>query len=260
MSLNINNMRKPWSREETIVAFYVYCKVPFKESGKENPIIRHYAQILGRSPSALNMKVGNIGRLDPDLRKKGITGLRHGARMEKEVWKEFSSAPERLAYESERIIAELQGKTLEERMGLDTHALPSGKEREAVVKQRVNQQFFRTAVLSAYNNKCCVSGVGSTELLEACHIVDWGCDSVNRTNPKNGLCMNPFFHKAYDKLLIGISPNLVITISDELLTKTYEGRFLTYLKGLQGRKITMPDRFLPEKDFLQMRYEQFKKR
>lgn len=37
MSLNINNMRKPWSREETIVAFYVYCKVPFKESGKENP-------------------------------------------------------------------------------------------------------------------------------------------------------------------------------------------------------------------------------
>ena len=79
-------------------------------------------------------------------------------------------------------------------------------------------------------------------------------------NPKNGLCMNPFFHKAYDKLLIGISPDLVITISDELLTKTYEGRFLTYLKGLQGRKITMPDRFLPEKDFLQMRYEQFKKR
>lgn len=152
-------MRKPWSREETIVAFYVYCKVPFKESGKENPIIRHYAQILGRSPSALNMKVGNIGRLDPDLRKKGITGLRHGARMEEEVWKEFSSAPERLAYESERIIAELQGKTLEERMGLDTHALPSGKEREAVVKQRVNQQFFRTAVLSAYNNKCCVSAL-----------------------------------------------------------------------------------------------------
>ena len=86
-------MRKPWSREETIVAFYVYCKVPFKESGKENPIIRHYAQILGRSPSALNMKVGNIGRLDPDLRKKGITGLRHGARRKKKCGKSFPLLP-----------------------------------------------------------------------------------------------------------------------------------------------------------------------
>lgn len=30
--------------------------------------------MLGRSPSALNMKVGNIGRLDPDLKEQGITG------------------------------------------------------------------------------------------------------------------------------------------------------------------------------------------
>lgn len=28
-----------WSREETIVAFNVYCKIPFKNSSKENPII-----------------------------------------------------------------------------------------------------------------------------------------------------------------------------------------------------------------------------
>ena len=60
-----------WSREETIVAFYVYCKIPFKDCNKTHPIIKEYAQILKRSPSALSMKVGNIGRLDPDLQKKG---------------------------------------------------------------------------------------------------------------------------------------------------------------------------------------------
>lgn len=73
----------PWSREETIVAFNVYCKIPFKDSRKSHPIIIKYAQILGRTPSALNMKIGNIGRLDPDLRNKGITGLVHGATLEK---------------------------------------------------------------------------------------------------------------------------------------------------------------------------------
>ena len=69
-----------------------------------HPVIRQYAQILGRTPSALNMKIGNIGRLDPDLYKKGISGLVHGAKMEEEVWNEFYGNPELLAFESEKII------------------------------------------------------------------------------------------------------------------------------------------------------------
>lgn len=68
-----------WIREETIVAFYVYCIIPFASSSKTNLIIIDYANMIGRSPSALNMKIGNIGRLDPELKKKDITGLTHGA-------------------------------------------------------------------------------------------------------------------------------------------------------------------------------------
>ena len=54
-------------------------------SSKTNPIIIDYANMIGRSPSALNMKIGNIGRLDPELKKKNITGLTHGAKMEELV-------------------------------------------------------------------------------------------------------------------------------------------------------------------------------
>jgi hypothetical protein len=77
-----------WTREETIVAFNVYCKVPFKSSSKTNPTIIKYANIIGRSPSALNMKVGNFGRLDPELKKQGAAGAdgpedRHGYRFRK---------------------------------------------------------------------------------------------------------------------------------------------------------------------------------
>jgi putative restriction endonuclease len=75
-----------WTKEETIVAFNVYCKVPFKKSSKSNPTIIKYANIIGRSPSALNMKVGNFGRLDPELKRQGIVVLSHGSKFEDEVW------------------------------------------------------------------------------------------------------------------------------------------------------------------------------
>ena len=79
-----------WTKEDTIVAFNVYCKTPFKASNKNNPTIIKYADILGRSSSALNMKVGNFGRLDPELKKQGIVGLAHGSKLEAEVWDEFN--------------------------------------------------------------------------------------------------------------------------------------------------------------------------
>ena len=249
-----------WTREETIVAFNVYCKIPFKSSSKYNPTIIKYAKILGRSPSALNMKVGNIGRLDPDLKEKGITGLGHGSKIEIDVWNEFYGNPDLLAFESERIIAKLTNQSIENSTSIRTDDLPSGTEREVIVKQRVNQSFFRNAVLSAYNFRCCISGVLLADLLEACHIVDWSEDVHNRTNPKNGLCMNPFFHKAYDKLLLGISPDLQVIVSEDLLLASTEDSFTNYLKHINGRTIILPDKFFPKKEFLEIHYNKFIKR
>ena len=209
---------KNWSREETIIAFNLYCKIAFKDSSKTHPLVVKYAELLGRSPSALNMKIGNIGRLDPDLKSQGIKGLVHGAKLEEEIWQEFCDNPDRLAFESERLIAQLSQKSIEESLNIGIDNLPQGLEREAVVKQRVSQSFFRSAVMSSYNHRCCISGITLPSLLEACHIVAWSDDKLNRTNPKNGLCMNSFFHKAYDKHLLGISPDMKIVISEKLRT------------------------------------------
>ena len=249
-----------WTREETIVAFNVYCKIPFKSSSKTHPMIIKHAKLLGRSPSALNMKVGNLGRLDPDLKEQGITGLVHGAKMEEEVWNEFYGNPERLAFESEKIIARLSNQSVEVSASIKTDDLPKGMERSVIIKQRVNQTFFRATVMSAYNFRCCISGVSVPDLLEACHIVDWSQDEQNRTNPKNGLCMNPFFHKAYDKNLLGITPELGIVISEELMQNVSDASFLSYLRGLNGKNILLPDRFLPQREFLEVHYDKFIKR
>ena len=250
-------MSNNWTREETIIAFNVYCKIPFKNSRKTHPMVVKFAKIIGRSPGALNMKIGNLGRHDPDLKSQGITGLEHGAKIEVDVWNEFYGNPEKLAYESERLIAKYLGKSIEETSGITTNDLPQGKEREVVVRQRVNQSFFRAAVMSSYNFRCCISGVQTPELVEACHIVDWSENEQNRTNPRNGLCLNPFFHKAYDKLLISITPDFDIVIPDSLIESVDSIDTKTYLSQLNGTKINLPDKFLPQKDFLDIHHQKF---
>ena len=252
-------MKNEWSKEETIIAFNVYCKIPFKNSSKTHPLVVQYANLLGRSPSALNMKIGNLGRLDPNLKEKGIVGLGHGSKMEEIVWEEFANNPEKLSYESELLIARFLNKTIEETSGIDLNNIPEGIEKTAIVKQRVNQSFFRNTVLASYNFCCCISGVKETGLLDACHIIEWAEDKRNRLNPTNGLCMNPFFHRAYDKNLIAITPDYKIKISNRLINQVVNDDFKGYLNSLNNGSIIMPDRFLPNKNFLELRYENFKK-
>ncbi len=162
-----------WTKEETIIAFNVYCKIPFKSSSKTNPLVIKYAKILGRSSSALNMKIGNFGRLDPDLKKQGITGLVNGSKLEEEVWNEFNGNWDKLVFQSEKLLAKFQNKKVEE---IEMNSFPEGRENFVSTKVRVNQNFFRNMILSSYNMKCCITGLCFTELLVASHIKPWSVD------------------------------------------------------------------------------------
>lgn len=188
-----------WTREQTIVAFNVYCKVPFKKSSSRHPVIIKYAQIIGRSPSALNMKVGNFGRLDPELRRKGIIGLTNGSKLEETIWNEFHGNWDDLAFESELLISKYQNKTIEEISEIDLSDIPAGLDKERLVKTRVNQNFFRTTILTAYEQKCCITGLSIPDFLVASHIIPWSKNKKERLNPRNGLCLNSLHDKAFDK-------------------------------------------------------------
>ncbi len=239
-----------WTKEETIIAFNVYCKIPFKSSNKNNPIIIKYANIIGRSPSALNMKVGNFGRLDPELKKQGISGLVNGSKLEEDVWNEFNGNWEKLSFESELLIAKFQNKKIEELVDFDLDNLPEGKERETIIRARVNQSFFRSTILSSYNQKCCITGLSILELLVASHIVPWVKDEKNRINPHNGLCLNSIHDKAFDRGFITITTNFKIKVSRQLFDlkndKAVADLFLKY----ENQFIILPDKFLPSKEFL----------
>ena len=243
-----------WTREETIIAFNVYCKVPFKSSSKTNPTIIKYANIIGRSPSALNMKVGNFGRLDPELRKQGIVGLGNGSKLDEIIWNEFNGNWDKLAFESEKLIAEFQNKSIEQIETLNIEDFPKGEERETIIKARVNQSFFRSTILSSYNLKCCITGLSISEFLVASHIIPWKKNENNRLNPHNGLCLNSIHDKAFDKGFITITPDYKIKVSKYFDDYKNDEAIPDFFLKYENQSIILPDRFLPSKDFLDWHY------
>lgn len=188
-----------WTREELILAFSLYSEIPFGKIHMGNPKVVELSKLLRRTAGSVSMKLSNFARLDPALQARGISGLQRGAKGEKEVWDEFRERPEALAFESQLLLAGKLGKPVEDVAQIRTDDLPRAAiEREALVRLRVNQSFFRRRILSAYEFQCCVTGLKVRELLVASHIVPWSQDATNRLNTRNGLCLNPLHDRAFD--------------------------------------------------------------
>ena len=243
---------KRWSRDELILAFNLYCKIPFGRIDMHNPEIISLAKILGRSPAAVSWKLANFARLDPSLKKRNIAGASHGSKLDEAVWNEFSRDWAGLAFESERLLADRSRTSVESIAEIDPADLPPrGKERDAMVRVRVNQAFFRRAVLAAYDFRCCITGLAVPELLVASHIVPWSRDVVNRVNPRNGLLLNALHDRAFDLGLLTITPNFVVKVSPGLLKKSRDGSpAAALLAESDGFPMRLPQKFLPEAAFL----------
>jgi len=241
-----------WSREEHILAFNLYSQIPFGTIHVRNPRIKALATLLDRSIGSVSRKLANFARLDPYLKERGIQGLSHGARGEEEVWNEFAKHPEALAFESERLRAAREGRSVEDVAQIETLDLPpKGRERDAMVRVRVNQGFFRRRVLSVYGFRCCVTGLSIPELLVASHIIPWAKDHENRMNPRNGLCLNSLHDRAFECGLMWIESNFVVRMSPRLrdLGNTPSDAAI-WLRGFEGKRLILPRNFQPDPDLL----------
>jgi putative restriction endonuclease len=244
-------VRTNWTRDELIVAFNLYCKTPFGRIHIRNPEIIALAKALGRTPSAVSWKLANFASLDPSLKKRNIAGASHGGRLEKEVWTEFNDDWERLSFESESLRLKMIGQPPQQE---DEQLYPEGKTREAIVRTRVNQGFFRAAVLAAYDSTCCITGITVSALLCASHIIPWSQDLKNRTNPRNGLCLNAIHDRAFDRGLLTITLDYEVMISPRIKTIKNTG-IESLISSYEKTKIRVPDRFAPERSFLLYHHE-----
>lgn len=241
-----------WTREELILAFNLYFKIPFGKIDDRTPEIISLSKIIGRTPSAVALKLANFAHLDPVLRKRGIVGASHGSKLDAVIWEEFNGNLENLSFESEALLAERTGRKIEEVSEIYVLDLPKeGKERDALVKARVNQSFFRKTVLAAYSLKCCITGLSIPSLLTASHIIPWSEDKANRMNPQNGLCLNALHDRAFDKGWITVTPDLLVRVSPRIQKMSDEKAVCDLLLKYDGAQIREPRRFFPDAKFLE---------
>jgi len=124
------------------------------------------------------------------------------------------------------------------------------------VRVRVNQSFFRSRILSAYNFRCCVTGLTVQPLLTASHIIPWAEDAKNRLNPKNGLCLNALHDRAFDRHLMWIEDDYVIRFSSRLHKSVdAEKETIRWLTSFDGARLLLPKKFTPDTEFLKRHAE-----
>ena len=245
--------RRNWTREELILAFNLYLKIPFGKMHKSNPDIIKLAQLMERTPSSIAMRLTNFSSVDPFHQKRGVVGLKGGIKQCKPIWDEFIDNKEELLYESEKILAEYENQTIELKYSdlLKDTKKYKGEIKLREVKTRVNQTIFRQIVLINYSTNCAICGIDIPELLVASHIIPWAQNSKERLNPENGICLSSLYDTAFDKGFIGISKDYKLLISNKLKENSTKDYYNKYFGLIENQKIQIPIKYEPKKEFLE---------
>lgn len=258
------SIRKPWSREETILAMNLYCRIPFGRQHSRAPEVIELANAIDRTAGSVAMKLNNITSIDPKEQMRGVKGLSGSSRMDKQIWREFHANWEKMAEESEILWHAIVAKTkpvdseYTSQPHLDKDNLEVGDgmprmptEGTQTTKVRLAQSFFRQMVLSSYLGKCCVSGIPIPPLLIASHIMPWSDFPEHRVDPCNGLCLSRLHDIAFDKGFISFDEDYRLVISkrlrDYLPNESLGVNFIAY----EGSRMRFPEKFLPKQEFLQ---------
>ena len=243
-----------WSREETILAFELYCRTPFGKISQSNADIIELAALLGRTPGSVGLKMHNLAHYDPELQKRNVTAMAHGSKLDGEVYAEFAKNWTELSFQAQAIRAKMENKSIAEVVDVgDIEEIPVGEYRDRMMKARIGQYFFRISVLNSYGKRCCITGLSKEDLLVASHIKPWRVsnEQTERTNPCNGLCLNSLHDKAFDKGLITVSKDYRVIISNRVKDADMDERTKEWFMGYENKRIILPDKFLPGKHFLE---------
>ena len=249
-----------WSEDETILALQLYYLIEAGKVDNRSKAINDLACFLGRTHASVEMKIGNLQFCD----HKNSKGLKNGGKTDGIIFNRYLLCPDAL---------DLKVKHILDRNPESDYLIPSitasnpykqeinhtnetlcdyylGSEEKRLIKQRINQDSFRNRLLANYDQQCCLSHVSTTQLLLASHIVPWSKDEKKRLDPRNGLLLNAYLDRAFDKGIITVdADDFTVRISD----KMKDEKALDYLNAFRGRRITLPknESVWPEKENLQ---------
>ena len=130
----------------------------------------------------------------------------------------------------------------------------------ATIKARLQQRIFRKKVLDAYRSQCAFCRLKHRELLDAAHIIPDNLPE-NKSTIDNGISLCKLQHSAYDSFILGVTPDYIIQIRQDILEEE-EGPVLQHgPKGLHQVKLSLPSSRSqwPSREALEWRYSRFTK-
>uniref|UniRef100_UPI00402766F4 HNH endonuclease n=1 Tax=Prevotella sp. TaxID=59823 RepID=UPI00402766F4 len=245
--------KRLWSREEFIVVLNLYYKLPFGKLNHTTKEVKELAALIGRTDNSVAMRLSNFAACDPYILSSGRHGLEAGRQQCLPYWKEFNENREALLFESERILAQLENSTIDEKFKAELNGLSNlqGEDKVRAIKTRVNQSVFRTIILSNYSCKCALTGIDIPELLVASHIKPWAMDEKERSNPENGICLSSLYDSAFDKGLIGFDQEYKVVLSPHILEQESKGYFEKHFGSVNHLQLAIPEEYKPNKSFLE---------
>ena len=126
-----------------------------------------------------------------------------------------------------------------------------------VIRRRLHQPDFRRRVLLAYERQCAICRLRHAELLDAAHIkedADGGEPVVT-----NGIAMCAIHHRAFDALVLGVTPKYAVEVRKDILEEEDGPTLLHALQGVHGTTLVLPTRTVqrPDTELLEQRYQRF---
>jgi len=233
-----------WTREQALACFNLYCRIPFGKLHSRNPEIVAFADAIGRTASAVAMKLVNFASFDPAHQKRNVRGLSNASSLDRAIWEEFEVAPNTIAKQSEEAFNQL---SLPSALLIEKEPqLPQGPtEAQMTRPMRLVQSFFRRSVLASYGYKCSFCDLGIREVLNASHIIPWNISQELRADPRNGFCLCALHDRAFDRGLVTVDPDHRLVISAGLKKKNAVALHRVAFLDLDGKRINLPSKFLP---------------
>ena len=239
-----------WTREELILALDLYFRLPFGRLNRSTPEVIELANLIGRTNNSVALRLVNFAACDPVIINSGRTGMPGGLSICKPIWDEYDGRKEELFYDAQQIKANLSNSSIEDLIGITENDLV-GKDKKAFVKQRVNQDAFRSMILNLYEKRCAITGINIPSLLVASHIIPWAENEKERLNPENGLCLSALYDKAFDKGFISFDNQYRVILAEKLKLYQIEPYYGKHFAPIEGQTISLPEYHRPNKEFLE---------
>ena len=254
--------QRRWIRDEFIAVLNLYLQLPFGKLDKKTTEVQELAIKLNRTPSSIAFVLTAFAGVDPFHIKRGIKGTTGSQKQCEPIFNEFINNPEELLFESQRVLAERENTTIEQKFETILKDLDlsdkKGEYRIREVKTRVNQHLFRRIVLNNFNNRCAITGIDQEDLLRASHIIPWAENEKERLNPQNGVCLSPLYDAAFDKFLISFDREYRVIISPLLKKQSDKDFYQSFFGKFENQEILKPNKYLLNIDFLKWHFDKIK--